>query len=194
MQEFKKQIVLFFMLMMMLTTSAQAQFEEPEIIKVEAENAAEFLERFESIKWTGQGFNYNSLDRIPAIEIRAKLESIYGAPTKTIENVMGDGKFRAGKAIQFEYWFIVNGEIPMMILDLDGPFADGLVYVGASRFVDLMPEVKRTLTRAVTEADPKEYVDYFFSPEREQWYKVSYQNGEYKKEEIDTPGHIKLND
>ena len=193
MQHLKKQLALFFFLMILLTNTAHAQFEEPEIVKVSAEDAKAFQERFADIKWTGQGFNYNSLDRIPAIEIRAKLERVYGEPTKTIENVMGNGKFRAGKAIQFEYWFIVNGEMPMMVLDLDGPFADGLVYVGASRYVDLMPEVKRTLTRVVTEAKPKEYIDYFFSPEREQWYKVTYADGVYKKEEIDAPSHFKTN-
>jgi hypothetical protein len=193
MQQTKKQLFVFFLFMILLTTSARAQFEEPIIIKVSHEDAEAFQERFGDIKWTGQGFNYNSLDRIPAIEIRARLESVFGEPTKTIENVMGDEKFRAGKAIQFEYWFIIDGEIPMMVLDLDGPFADGLVYVGASRFVDLMPEIKRTLTRELTEAEPKEYTDYFFSPEREQWYKVSYSQGQYKKEEIGTPPHIRIN-
>ena len=189
---FKKHLFIFFVLMMVLTTTANAQFEEPKIIKVEAKDAAAFQQRFDDIKWTGQGFNYNSLDRMPAIEIRARLEQAYGEPTKTIENVMGSGDFRAGKAIQFEYWFIIDGEMPMMILDLDGPFADGLVYVGASRYVDLMPEVKRTLTRTVTEAQPKEYIDYFYSPERNQWYKVSYSNGVYKKVEINQPSHIKM--
>ena len=192
MRYLKQQLLLFFVLMVLLTTSASAQFEEPQIIKIEGANAEEFEERFSSIKWTGQGFNYNSLDRMPAIEIRARLQSAYGDPTKTIETVMGDGKFRAGKAIQFEYWFVVNGSIPMMVLDLDGPFADGLVYVGASRYIDLMPEVKRTLTRTVTEVEPKEYADFFFSPEREQWYKVSYKNGDYTKEEIDKPSTIRM--
>lgn len=192
MKYLKQQLCLFFVVMLLLTSNVAAQFDEPQIIKIEADNAAEFQERFANIKWTGQGFNYNSLDRIPAIEIRAKLQSVYGDPTKTIETVMGDGEFRAGKAIQFEYWFVVNGSIPLMILDLDGPFADGLVYVGASRYIDMMPEVKRTLTRAVTEAEPKEYLDYFFSPEREQWFKVSYKDGNYTKEEIDTPSHIRM--
>jgi hypothetical protein len=64
------------------------------------------------------------------------------------------------------------------------------VYVGASRYIDLMPQVKRTLTRTVTEAQPQEYTDYFFSPEREQWYKVSYSDGVYKKEEIKRPSHL----
>lgn len=193
MRYFKQKLLLFFVVMILLTSSANAQFDEPQIIKIEAENAAEFQQQFEHIKWTGQGFNFNSLDRMPAIEIRARLQSAYGDPTKTIETVMGDGKFRAGKAIQFEYWFVVNGSIPMMLLDLDGPFANGLVYVGASRYIDLMPEVKRTLTRTITEIEPKEYIDYFFSPEREQWYKVSFKDGDYLKEEIDMPSHIRMN-
>jgi hypothetical protein len=77
-----------------------------------------------------------------------------------------------------------------MVLDLEGPFDNGLVYVGASRYVDLMPQVKRTLTKELRDASPKEYVDYFYSPERSQWYKVSYLAGEYKKEEIKKPSHI----
>ena len=189
----KQQILLFFILMVLLTSSATAQFDDPQIIKIEATDVIEFEERFSKIKWTGQGFNYNSLDRMPAIEIRARLQSAYGTPTKTIENVMGNGEFRAGKAIQFEYWFVINGSIPMMVLDLDGPFNDGLVYVGASRYVDLMPEVKRTFTRTLTDAKPEEYTDFFFSPEREQWYKVSYKNGDYTKEEIDKPSTIRMN-
>ena len=193
MQHSGKGLILFFVLMFMITTSVNAQFEEPVIKKVATEDATNFEELFASIKWTGQGFDYNSLDRIPAIEIRAKLESVFGEPTKTVEDVVEDGKLRAGQAIQFEYWFIIDGEIPMMVLDLDGPFADGLVYVGASRYIDMMPQVKRTLTRLVTEAEPKEFADYFFSPERNQWFKVSYTNGEYKKEKISAPSHIKLN-
>ena len=64
----KKQFLLCFMLMVLLTSSAHAQFDEPQIIKVEAGNAGVFEERFSNIKWTGQGFNYNSLDRMPAMK------------------------------------------------------------------------------------------------------------------------------
>lgn len=188
----KKRIFLFLVIIFMLSTATFAQFEEPEIVKVEASDRAKFQSTFDEIKWTGQGFNYNSLDRMPAIEIRAHLQGAFGDPTQTIEEIVESGKYRAGKAIQFEYWFIIDGEIPMMVLDLDGPFENGLVYVGASRYIDLMPQVKRTLTRIVTETEPEEYVDYFYSPERDQWYKVSYANGKYSKEEVKQPSHIKF--
>jgi hypothetical protein len=188
-----KRILFFFIMMVMISTAAQAQFEEPVIKKVEKADRADFQAEFSDIKWTGQGFRFNELDRMPAIEIRAVLQSAYGDPTQTVEDIIEkDGYLRDGKSIQFEYWFIIDGYIPMMVLDLEGPFDDGLVYVGASRYVDLMPQVKRTLTKELREASPKEYVDYFYSPERGQWFKVSYEAGEYKKEEIKQPSHIKL--
>ena len=188
----KTAIAVFFFIMLVSTSNINAQFEEPVIKKVSIVDAAAFEADFKDIKWTGQGFNYNQLDRVPAIELRARLESVFGEPTKTIEDIVERGKLRAGKAIQFEYWFIVDGEIPMMILDLDGPFADGLVYVGASRYIDLMPAVKRSLTRQLLETEPKAYIDYFYSPEREQWYEVCYQNGVYTKKEVDKPSYIRL--
>lgn len=188
-----KRIFFFFILMVMLSTTAKAQFEETEIIKVDRDERADFQNRFADIKWTGQGFNFNQLDRVPSIEIRASLQSVYGDPTQRVEDIIKkDGYLRDGKSIQFEYWFIIDGEIPMMVLDLEGPFENGLVYVGASQYVDLMPQVKRKLTRELSESSPKEYTDYFFSPERQQWYKVSYSAGEYKKEEVKQPSHINL--
>jgi hypothetical protein len=77
----------------------------------------------------------------------------------------------------------------MMILDLDGPFENGLVYVGASQYVDLMPQIKRTLTRKLMESDLEEgtFSDYYYSPEREQWYLVQYRNGEFNRTPIDRP-------
>lgn len=185
-------MIITLIMFMAISTSVYAQFDEPEIVKVEAKDKAAFQAKFAEIKWTGQGFNYNKLDRIPAIEIRAHLQSVYGEPTQTIEDIAKTGTYRPGKAIQFEYWFIIDGKIPMMVLDLDGPFEDGLVYVGASRYIDLMPQVKRTFTRVVTEAEPKEFTDYFFSPERGQWYEVKYANGKYSKTEVKKPSHINI--
>jgi len=191
MQNLMKRVLFFFIMMVMISTAAQAQFEEPVIKKVNNEDRAKFQQQFSDIKWTGQGFNFNELDRMPAIEIRAVLQSAYGDPTQTVEDIIEkDGYLRDGKSIQFEYWFIIDGYIPMMVLDLEGPFDKGLVYVGASRYVDLMPQVKRTFTKELRDASPKEYVDYFYSPERSQWYKVSYLAGEYTKEEIKKPSHI----
>jgi len=169
---------------------AHAQFEEPEIVKIEASERTRFQDRFEDIKWTGQGlYNPTTIDRIPTIELRSRLQAVFGEPTQTIGDLINEQNFRPGKAIQFEYWFVIDGQMPLMILDLDGPFENGLVYVGASRFVDMMPQVKRTLNRLLMseEGKPAEFRDYFYSPEREQWYLVQYQDGEFLRDTIDRP-------
>lgn len=169
--------------------SAFAQFEDPELRKVTKSERASFESRFADISWTGQGlYNPTTIDRIPTIELRSRLQAVFGEPTQTIGDLINNN-FRPGKAIQFEYWFIIDGEMPLMILDLDGPFENGLVYVGASRYIDRMPQVKRTLSRLLMgeEGEPAEFSDYFFSPEREQWYLVEYTDGEFKREMISRP-------
>jgi len=183
--------LLFTLICLFLTHSetAFAQFEEPEIRAVSNSERQQFQNRFGNIAWTGQGlYNPTTIDRLPTVELRARLQAVFGDPTQTISDLIKEN-FRPGKAVQFEYWFVIDEEIPMMILDLDGPFENGLVYVGASRYVDMMPQVKRTLTRMLMDADlePASYSDYFFSPEREQWYRVEYRDGEYTREPIERP-------
>ncbi len=186
-----KQRSLFLLLFVFVFTfQAYAQFEEPDIKKVEKQDRASFQQKFGDINWTGQGlYNPTTIDRIPTIELRSRLQAVYGDPTQGIGDLINQNDYRPGKAVQFEYWFIIDGEIPMMILDLDGPFEDGLVYVGASRYIDLMPQIKRTFTRKLmNEGDSlASYSDYFYSPERDQWYLVRYQDGEFEREVIDRP-------
>lgn len=183
----KSLLTLFFLLL--FSNLAFGQFEEPEIRAVSNSERAQFQSRFSNVAWTGQGlYNPTTIDRLPTMELRARLQSVFGNPTQTIEDLINNN-FRPGKAIQFEYWLIIDDEIPMMILDLDGPFENGMVYVGASRYVDLMPEIKRTLTRMLMDdsVDLEPYSDFFFSPEREEWYQVEYRDGEFFRNPIDKP-------
>lgn len=186
----QKIVILFVLFALAFTMQAHAQFEDPDIQKVESDEKDAFQERFSDINWTGQGlYNPTTIDRIPTIELRSRLQAVYGDPTQVIGDLINQKNYRPGKAVQFEYWFIIDDEIPMMILDLDGPFENGLVYVGASRYIDLMPQIKRTLTRQLMNEgdDFASFSDYFYSPERDQWYIVRYQGGEFEREAIDRP-------
>ncbi len=186
----QKKSLLLLLFTLLFTITAHAQFEDPDIQKVDRTERSEFQSKFADINWTGQGlYNPTTIDRIPTIELRSRLQAVYGDPTQGIGDLINRNDYRPGKAVQFEYWFIIDGEIPMMVLDLDGPFEDGLVYVGASRYIDLMPQIKRTFTRDLMQigSDMKSFRDYFYSPERDQWYLVEYANGEFKHEPIDRP-------
>jgi hypothetical protein len=188
---------LMFMLMLVLfTASIQAQtlptFAEPEIRMVTNAEKASFERRFANITMTGAGFQGGTvIDQLPTSEIRSRLQAVFGDPTMTLNDFISATSIRPANSIQFEYWFIVNDSIPMIVLDIDGPFTRGLVYAGSIEYIDMMPEIKRTLSRKLMVVNrPGEFTDVFYSPERQQWYSVSYANGMYATDEIARPARF----
>ena len=167
--------------------------DEPEIVKVETADRASFQRRFGDVQWTGAGFEGSTvIDRIPTREIRARLQKVFGDPTQKLKHLVDGDNFRPGHYIQFEYWFVINDEIPMMVLDIDGPFGNGLVFAGASRYVDLMPEIKRTLSGKLMDiSELGEYEDHYFEINDRQWYLVRYKDGSFEEEEVSRPGTLK---
>lgn len=170
-------------------SAAYAQFEVPEIEKITTEQADSFDQRFANINWTGQGLNrQTAIDGLPTEEVRARLQAVFGDPTLKIEDMVSKSNFRLAFAIQFEYRFVVDGEIPFIILDVFGPFGRGLSYSGPSQYVDLMPQIKRAFANMLMEVEElAEYHDYYYSADRRQWYEVRYANGEFTHEEIEAP-------
>jgi len=182
-------------LLTLASLSSYAQFEKPEIEKVTTDRTAWFMSQFGDINWTGAGFYDDvAMDTRQTNEIRARLQKVYGDPTKTIEDLINKKSFRPAKAIQFEYWFVINDSIPMMVLDIDGPFGRGLVYAGASKYIDLMPQIKRTFSKEIMKYDRENlanYQDYYYSPERGgQWFQVKYNNGNLRTSKISRPSGL----
>ena len=166
---------------------------DPEIIKVESVDRRSFQREFGNVQWTGAGFEGGTvIDRIPTRELRARLQKAFGDPTQKLRHLIDEDNFRPGHYIQFEYWFVINDEIPMMVLDVDGPFGNGLVFAGASRYVDLMPEIKRSLNRKLMGVNElAEYEDHYFELNDRQWFLVSYQDGEFRNEKVSRPNILK---
>lgn len=175
--------------MAVFTGTSQAQFEEPEITKIGDDKKAWFSNEFEDVNWTGEGFyDRTVLDERQTNEIRARLQEVYGDPTKTIGDLINNEDFRPAQAIQFEYWFVIDDSIPMMILDIDGPFGRGLVYAGASKYIDLMPQIKRYFAKEMMAVkELPSYQDYYYSVERRQWFNVTHDNGAFRTKEISSP-------
>lgn len=193
-------IASFLSLFLLNSVTAEAQITsltaEPKIQKVDniTEVKEQFNERFAEIKWTGKGLEDEStIDQIPTTEIRARLQKVFGDPTQKLEDLLDREDFRPAFYIQFEYWFIIDNEIPLMILDVDGPNANGLVYGGASRYVDLMPQFKRYFSKLLmSETELGEFNDYYYDLENDQWYDVRYEDGVFSKEKIEKPKGYKI--
>lgn len=194
-----KSLVLFYWLLFLpflveVTVAQNAvPFAAPEFKKVELVDADEFERRFHATQWTGQGFQgRTAIDVLPAMELRARLQKVFGNPTKRLEDLITKPNFRLGEAIQYEYWFVINDSIPLMILDIDGPFATGLVYAGPVAYMDFMPEIKRALSTKIMQAERlAEFTDIFYSPERNQWFEISYKDGEFETKEISRPARFR---
>lgn len=188
---FSKMVITGIVTILLILTSlpAHAQFEAAEFEKVTKEKRAQFEQQTRDISLTGQGlYEDTKLDDRQTNEIRARLQALFGDPTQTLEDLINKDNFRPGKAIQFEYWFMVNDSIPLMVLDWNGPFGSGLTYGGASKYVDLMPQIKREFVQKLMSVEELgEYEDYFYSPEKDQWYIVKYEDGRFRNEEIDSP-------
>src|SRR5690625_3152365 len=104
--------LLFSLICLFLTHSetAFAQFEEPEIREVRNSERQEFQNLFGNIAGTRQGlFNATTIDRLSTVEVRARLHAVFGDPTQNISDLIKES-FRPGKAVPFEYWFVIAGE------------------------------------------------------------------------------------
>lgn len=182
-------LCLSFSVITLKQVSAQGLFEKSTFSKVENSEASSFDSRFEGMIWTAQGFNRQNtvIDNLPTTELRARLQQVYGDPTKTVKDLIEEKKFgrSEGATIQFEYRFVVNDSIPVMLLDINGPFGQGLVWVGGNRWVDRMAQIKRDLSEQIMSTKTlAEFEDFFYSPEQEKWFSVRLKSGEFKTEEL----------
>lgn len=148
-----------------------------------------FLLRFGEVLWIGaSGHVTTPLDTMATPEIRARLHSLYGVPTR-VPVARTRPAMNAGSAfVQFEYWFVVNDQIPVVIMDRDGPFGRGIVIVMDEEYVEFFPMLVENLTRRlldVTHLMP--YVDYYHSLERNAWFRTGYDGETYYFLETDRP-------
>jgi hypothetical protein len=148
-----------------------------------------FKRRYGDVEWTASGMRFDSpLDSISTGAIRAKLEALYGAPSNTIVDIVQDRQPRGAEYIQFEYWFVLNGSIPFIVLDVDGPFEEGLVFAGDIASQDILSEAKRALIEQIMNEENKSpYVDYYYSYDRSQWFVTGYDGEEQFVRQISRP-------
>jgi len=192
-------LLVAFGLSILFVQSAMAQFEEPEIMKVDREDISKYEYKINTYNLTGQGmYGQTSIDEMSSLDIRAKLQGAFGDPTKTLESLSKEKNFRLAKAIQFEYWFFVEDPIadepvPLIILDFTGPFGNGVTFGAASQYVDLMPQIMRTFEKALLEAEPAEFSEYYFEERELKWYLIESDGKKHDVKNIEQPSHITFN-
>lgn len=144
-----------------------------------------FEEEFAGTRWSYLGSNrVVSYDTTFTRELRARLEARHGAPTRTLaERFDGSDEY-----IQFEYWFVVNDTIPLIIMDTNGPFERGVVVATDQSYRALLPDLKDAFLRPVMEdVSRAPYADYYYLAEQNAWFVTGFDGERYVLNRIARP-------
>ena len=156
---------------------------------VSIDGRTNWLTRFGDVQWAYLGSNFfTPLDTVATPEIRAHLEAYFGSPTQTaVETKQGDAT-PSDENGQFEYWFVVNDSIPMMVMDVRGPFDRGIIVATDQRFRSFLYRMRQSLLAvAMRSTEPAPYVDYYYNFVTEKWYSTGYDGEDYFLNQIRRP-------
>ena len=152
----------------------------PEIVwrKTDAEVQGSFLEQYREVFWKAMDAR-SPIDTMGTPVLRGRLQAAFGTPTRNADALRKVG-YAGSEYVQFEYWLVVNDSIPILAMDVDGPFGRGLLLAGPESHERYLPQIKQDLAERLLSrrfSDP--YVDYYLSYERDQWFRTGYNGSEY---------------
>lgn len=147
-----------------------------------------FSKQFSKVKWAYLGNNYlTALDTTLTRILRAHMQAFFGPPTRTLAELNVNRHLRMDEYIQFEYWFVLNDTIPIMVMDANGPLDRGFVVAGDHRYRDKLMDLRQDLLTPIFEEGPAAYVDYFYHYPARRWYKTGYDGRRYFRRVIGQP-------
>ena len=145
--------------------------------KIATEEQGKFLDRFREVFWRSIATPFPQ-DTVATPQFRAHLSGLFGAPTRSAA-AMEHEQSAGSEYVQFEYWLIANDSIPVLVLDIDGPFGLGVLVAADEAYADDFAALKDDLIGRVFESEPAPYADYYHSLDRQQWYRTGFDGKEY---------------
>ncbi|MEM6785534.1 MAG: hypothetical protein AAF624_17575 [Bacteroidota bacterium] len=141
--------------------------------KVEPHEQGDFLDEHIEAYWTSSS-ETTAMDSVATLYLRGRLAMQFGTPTRNAAAVEQE-QYGGSEFVQFEYWFVVNDSIPLMVLDRNGPEGMGLLVAGDRKQEALLGHVKTMLAdQLVASTRLASYVDYYQSRNTRQWYRAGF--------------------
>lgn len=169
----------------------QKLFEIEEWRLVRKYERAWFNKKFDDTMWAYLGTEpLLPLDTTYTRELRAQLEAYFGPPTQTIAELLHSSEHSGSRDryVQFEYWFVVNDSIPMVVMDVNGPRERGLIVSTDQQYRDILLEVREAFMKEFLKSNQwASYVDYFFDARTMTWYYSGYDGTSFFMEPIGQP-------
>jgi hypothetical protein len=168
---------------------AESRFRMNSVQAVKRLERPVFEDDFVRIPRAYYGSNdHTPIDTTLTRELRARLEAAFGPPTRTVSDLYDHSRRRVEDFIQFEYWFVLNDSIPLIVMDVAGPLERGLVFATHASYRDMLPDLKRMFGRHVATLRKREaYADYFFNELDRSWYITGYDGARYILRRIRPP-------
>ncbi len=156
--------------------------------KVEPDAQQSFLEQYRETYWEAAYPGPSLLvDTSSTALLRGRLQAAFGRPTRNADALRRHG-YGGSEFVQFEYWFVVNDSIPILALDIDGPFGQGLMVASDERYASLLRPIRADLSARLDAARrPDPWVDYYHSFERRQWYRTGFNGADQFTVEVRPP-------
>jgi hypothetical protein len=150
-----------------------------------------FEKRFDDTPWAYLGTeSLLPVDTTLTRDLRARLEAYFGPPTQTIVEVLGAGspRYARDRYIQFEYWFVLNDSIPLLVMDVNGPLERGVIVSSDARYRDILLRMRESFFEEFIRFDRREaYVDYYYNPFESTWYYAGFDGVRYYLEPTRPP-------
>jgi len=153
---------------------------------VAAHEQGEFIASYREVYWHAIN-TATPLDTVDTPELRARLGALFGAPTRNAAAAEQEG-YAGSEYVQFEYWLVADGEIPILVLDLNGPFGRGLLVAGDEGHLRQLARLKADLARRILDAGPPApYADYYQSLDHGGWFRTGFDGETYFTNPVRTP-------
>ncbi len=149
-----------------------------------------FRKEFSNRKWVFLGNDtITPLDTMMTRDIRARMQQHFGKPTRTLGDFDARTGIAEGEIFEFEYWFVLNDSIPLIITDVNGPFERGVVASTAVEYANELLHIRDVFLSPLLESDRRApYVDYYYDDELIQWYRAGYDGDSFFVDPIPRPG------
>ncbi|MDE2997332.1 MAG: hypothetical protein OXT73_11465 [Bacteroidota bacterium] len=144
---------------------------------------------FDSTEWAFTGSNSRSaIDTMRTADLRSRLQSVFGAPTVTLAESPSPDSLMREQVIQFEYWFVLNEDIKVVVIDVNGPWDRGVVVAADYRYRSDLSTIKRDfLEQLIPEADRKPFTDYYYNVDQNTWYLTGFDGASFFDRRIERP-------
>jgi hypothetical protein len=169
--------------------SAAPRFKLDSWHKVDLEQEIRFMSLFEDTEWAFIGSTTRQrVDTTRTRDLRARMQAVFGSPTRTLVELGPIDSLSQDQVIEFEYWFVLNDSIPVIVLDTNGPWDRGLVVASSALNRLQLDEIKAVFLGQLVQTDLRSsFADYYYNPSQEQWYVTGYDGASFFDVRIGTP-------